>query len=75
MQGHRFCVSSGPPLDKLLDPLLKSLTRRCCSKEAVIWIDTITEEANRDDVGGAQEGGRLGNSIITYMSYFHSIYT
>ena len=75
MQGHRFCVSSGPPLDKLLDPLLKSLTCRCCNEEAVIWKHIITEEANRDDVGGAQEGGRCGHITITYMSYFISIYT
>ena len=75
MQGHRFCVSSGPPLDKLLDPLLKSLTRRCCSNEAIICNDVITEEANRDDVGGTQEGDRLGHIKITYISYLHSIYT
>ena len=66
MQGHRFCVSSGPPLDKLLDPLLKSLTRRCCSKETIICNASITKEASRDDVAGAQEGGRHSRINITY---------
>ena len=70
MQGHRFCVSSGPPLDKLLDQLLKSLTCRCCSEEAITWIDTTTKEVNRDDVGVTQVGGRRGHIInITYTSY------